>query len=283
MQLIRRLMSPASAACVAMAFTALQSAAQGQVVDRGTADLGPNNASHRVVHPGIAQFSPEAALTDRFAGNPATRLADLYHQPDAQRRYLYQAPGVTALYNQSDYLTRDGLGVRGINGNNTSNGQVFPITPADIVYVLSPELLQQRPAVQDRAPVPGQVDRRVAPTPMQAGPYANSVGGMLDTRIDAHLDTAQPNIVDVQAIHDQRRGAQRDPRLVERSRRWHEERERERAAQAEQQDEDAETQADEGAADGALESPGADEAAADDGAAVGPEPSPTDPPVSSDE
>ncbi|MFI4862336.1 MAG: hypothetical protein ACIAXF_16855 [Phycisphaerales bacterium JB063] len=207
--------------------------AQGQVVDRGTADLGANSASQRVVEPGIAQFSPEGALTDRFGGQAGPRLANLYHEADVDRRYLYRAPGVTALYNQSDYLTRDAQGVGGINRNNAGNGAVYAIAPADIVYVLSPELLEPRAAREPLPPSPGQIDRQVSPTAVQPGPYGSTAGGMLNTRIDGHIDTAEPRIVDVAAIHQQRRGAQRDPRLVERSRRWQEERAAQAASEAE--------------------------------------------------
>ncbi|XAL98139.1 hypothetical protein OT109_11075 [Phycisphaeraceae bacterium D3-23] len=273
-----------AATCAALGaalLTAGQSAAQGQPVDRGTADLGPNSVSHRVVEPGIAQFSPEGALTDRYASDPATRLANLYHQPDAHRRYLYQAPGVTALYNQSDYITRDNQGVGGVNRSNAGNGQVFAIAPADIVYVLSPDLLNTRPVQEALPPAPGQIDRRMLPTAIQPGPYANTAGGQLNTRIDGHLNTAQPSIVDVQAIHDRRRGAQRDPRLVERARRWREERER-----AERDAREAEaTQADEADPAGVADDAAVDETNEDDagvGVAAEPAPLPPVPPTPQD-
>lgn len=215
---------------------ATQAQAQGQPVDRGTGDLGPNSVSQRVVHPGIGQFSAEGALTDRYADAPATRLASLYHQPDTERRYLYRAPGVTALYNQSDYITRDAQGVSGINRSSAGNGQTYAIAPADIIYVLSPDLLFNPPTPQAAQHVPGQVDRRLDPTPLTAPRYHTAPDGQLDTRIDGQIDPENPRILDLQAIHSQRRGAQRDPRLVERSRRWREEAEREAQAQRDAED-----------------------------------------------
>lgn len=207
-------------------------AAQG-VVDRGQADLGPNSASQRVVEPGNAQFSPETALTDRFGPASPSQLADLYHRGDVSRRYLYQAPGITALYNQSSYLTRDAAGVVGLNRANSASGQMVAITPADIVYVLSPELING-PAVQwvDDEPGVGQVDHRLLLTPLGSTTPATGLDGRLSTQVDGRYDADNPRVVDLEAIHQQRRGAERDPRLVERSRRWVEEREREREAAA---------------------------------------------------
>mgnify|MGYP000156206636 CR=1 FL=1 len=217
-----------AAAAVAFGVAGLGSA-QG-VVDRGTSDFGPNSASQRYVEPGNAQFSPETALTDRFGPASASQLADLYHRSDVSRRYLYQAPGFAAVYNQSDYLTREATGLVGINGANNASGQLVAITPADIVYVLSPELLNQSVRVVDDAPLPGQVDGRLRLTPLGSTTPSTGVNGRLSTQVDGRYDAANPRVVDIAAIEQQMRGAQRDPRLVERSRRWREERERERAA-----------------------------------------------------
>ena len=217
--------------------------AQEQLVDRGTADFGPNSVSQRVVNPGIAQFSAEGALVDRFANDPITRGANLYHQQTVDRRYLFRAPGVSAIYNQSDYLTRDGQGVVGINRSNAGPGRVAAIPGADIVYVLSIELLGPRPTQQEPARIPGMLDRRILPTVPNASRYTDATPGQLNTLIDAQLDPSNPRIIDLQAIRDQRRGARRDPILVERARRWREEREREeqaaREAEAEAQEEES--------------------------------------------
>lgn len=217
---------------------ASSAAGQGQTVDRGTADLGPNSTSQRVVDPGIAQFSPEGALTDRFAGQSQARLIDLYHRPDIERRYVYRSPGLTALYNESSYLTQDATGLIGINGTNGGNGRGVPIVSADVVYVLSPDLLRE-PTPEPLPPLPGQVDRQLQPTPMHGqgaahgytAPAGATAGNQLNTQIDGQLVPGQPNIVDIEAINNRYRGAQRDPRLVERARQWREEREAaERAA-----------------------------------------------------
>lgn len=220
-----------AAACVACGVAGL-GAAQG-VVDRGQGDLGPNSASQRYVEPGNAQFSPETALTDRFGPASPSQLADLYHRGDVSRRYLYQAPGVSALYNQSDYLTRDATGLVGLNGVNSASGRLVAITPADIVYVLSPELLNSPAAqVAEDGPGVGQVDHRLLLTPLGSPTPAAGLDGQLSTQVDGRYDADNPRIIDLAAIHQRHRGAERDPRLVERSRRWVEEREREREAAA---------------------------------------------------
>jgi hypothetical protein len=213
-------------------------AAQGQPVDRGTGDLGPNSASQRVVEPGIGQFSPEAALVDRYVSQPASLAADFYAgQQAVGRRYLYRAPGITALYNQSSYLTQDGMGVVGINGTNGGNGRAIPIVTSDMVYVLSPELLdQQQRAAEARADAADDLGRQVHATPV-----GGTAGGRLDTQITAHT---QADILDIAAIHAELRRPQRDPRLVERAERWREERERaERAAREREAQNEEPTQA----------------------------------------
>lgn len=229
------------AAALLAGAAASSAAAQGQPADRGTGDLGPNSASQRVVDPGIAQFSPEAALTDRFAGQSQARLIDLYHRPDVERRFVYRAPGLTALYNQSSYLTQDATGVIGINGTNGGNGRAIPITSADVIYVLSPDLIG--PAETLALPLrPGQVDRRVMPTPASGPPtahgYASPAGqgapGLLNTHLQGQPNA--PHLLDIEAIHHQYRVAPHDPQRAERARRWRAERE---AAYEDEPDADA--------------------------------------------
>jgi len=135
------------------------------------------------------------------------------------------------------------------------------ITPADIVYVLSPELLNG-PAVQwvDDEPGVGQVDHRMRLTPLGSTTPATGLDGRLSTQVDGRYDADNPRVVDIEAINQQRRGAERDPRLVERSRRWREAREREAAeaaARADQASTDDEASADDaGDEDGSQVQPG---------------------------
>lgn len=227
--------------------------AQGQPVDRGTGDLGPNSVSQRVIERGIGQFSPEAALVDRYVSAPTSFAADFYAGQQATgRRYLYRAPGITALYNQSSYLTQDGMGVIGINGTNGGNGRAIPIVTSDMVYVLSPELLdqQQQRAAETQATATDDLGRQVYATPI-----GGTAGGRLDTQVTAHT---QADILDIAAIHAEMRRPQRDPRLVERARRWREERER-----AEQEAQRVEAQSEE-PAEPASEPDTEDDAPADD-------------------
>lgn len=224
-------------------------AAQGQPVDRGTGDLGPNSVSQRVIERGIGQFSPEAALVDRYVSAPTSFAADFYAGQQATgRRYLYRAPGITALYNQSSYLTQDGMGVIGINGTNGGNGRAIPIVTSDMVYVLSPELLdQQQRSAQTQAAATDDLGRQVYATPI-----GGTAGGRLDTQVTAHT---QADLLDIAALHAEMRRPQRDPRLVERARRWREERER-----AEQEAQRLEAQSEEPAEPAAEDDAPADDA-----------------------
>ncbi|MEM9021867.1 MAG: hypothetical protein AAGC44_15025 [Planctomycetota bacterium] len=198
-------------------------------VDRNVGDQGPLSVSQRVVDPGNARWARGTSLTDRFGqAQPQWLDQALDHRVDPRlnQRYLYQAPGVSAMLNQPDYaaLTPDGTIVRNAQG---IDGAVVQLTPANVVYILSPEYLappnQASADPADQALPPVNTDR-VQPTPLVQHDQL-----MRDTRIDGRYDPNAPaNLLDIAAIH--RRAQQpRHPELEERSRRLREERAREAA------------------------------------------------------
>lgn len=193
---------------------------QNNRVDRNVADQGALSASQRFVEPGIARWSREAALTDRF-GQAQPQWIDRALDPRLNQRYMYQAPGITAMLNQPDYaaLTPDGTIVRNAQGIDHA---VVQLTPANVVYILSPEYLKaSTPETDDQDP-PGP--ERVRPVSV-----VNPDQLMDDARVDGRYDPNAPaNMVDIATIHG-RAQAQRHPELEERSRRLREERAREAA------------------------------------------------------
>lgn len=190
----------------------------GSVVDRNVSDAGPNSISQRVVDPGIARWSRDASMIDRF-GNSDTQWIDRVADPRLNQRYFYQAPGLTALVSRPNYavLTQDGQVATNRQG---IDGKVIQLAPANLVYVLSPEYLNAPPTITE----PDPDDHRVRGTlPANTGPVAH------DARIDGRYDPNAPaEMVDIAAIHG-RAQQTRHPDLVERSRRLREERAKEQA------------------------------------------------------
>lgn len=205
--------------------------AQNNRVDRNVGDSGPNSASQRVVEPGIGQWSRQAPLTDRF-GQAQPQWIDRALDPRLSQRYMYQAPGLTAMLNRPDYaaLTPEGNIVRNAQGIDHA---LVQLTPANVVYILSPELLNAPPPKQDpddQALAPSNVQR------VQPVSVVNPNQLMDDARVDGRYDPNAPaNMVDIATIHG-RAQAQRHPELEERSRRLREERAREAAERESAQD-----------------------------------------------
>lgn len=117
----------------------------GAPVDRNVGDTGPNAASQRQVNPGIGQFGVGSMLTDRFGNNPLQPTRhDPYADPRVSQRFLLQSPGFTALIDRPDYI---GVGPQGswVSNKQTYDGtEILTLTPANTVFVLSPELLQPK-------------------------------------------------------------------------------------------------------------------------------------------
>ena len=170
--------------------------------------------------PGLEAFS------ERFESAPVSFAADLLPRPQATYRFLYQAPGVATLFNQSTYISpADFRGV--VHG--TGRSQEI-INPTDVAYVLSPQLLSQRLAQSAHDPAPHAVDYRVQPQSPRVYANPGQIDGRIDTAIDGRYDPDFPRQIDIEAVHRAMRDTpRRDPRLVERARRWREAREREAA------------------------------------------------------
>lgn len=208
----------------------------GTPVDPGVADSSANATSQRVTQPGLGQFGVGSLLLDRHVATP--------HQPDrfdpfagdgrVSHRYLMQAPGVTALMNQTDYIGPSPRGGWAFNGLTYDGAQAL-IYSADTVFVLSPELLQQRR--DDEYLAPNDHPSRVQPaTPVDFDAYMRDarvkvrpLGQPYRTAPDAHLP---PELArDPNYVH---------PEIIERRKRLKAEREAEaRAKQEAEREQDA--------------------------------------------
>ena len=146
-------------------------------VDQAVGDLGPSAVSFRRIDPGNAQFSPRVRMFERrpddrgWSGVGLPALDQMYDR----NRYVYRAPGVTALIDQPSYLVRSsrpsGRPRYEVDVAPDRDGQAIPLISAGTVFSLIPE---------DAAP---------PPVP-EADPWADVPGGdpRLDLRLDGRLD-----------------------------------------------------------------------------------------------
>ncbi len=200
----------------------------GTPVDRNVADTGANATSQRLAQPGIGQFGVGSLLLDRYGDKPyePTQYDPYAGDPRVSQRYLLQAPGITALLDRPDYIGLSPQGGWVFNEQTLDGTELITLTPANTVYILSPELLQPNQPTPI-APNSGGIDDnpyRVLPQ-TQNDPYAL----MRDTQIDRRAYAPNPGAGALEPENNYRH-----PEIIERERKLKEEREREAAAAAEQ-------------------------------------------------
>lgn len=211
--------------------------AVGTPVDRNVADTGANSYSMRFVQPGIGQFGVGSLLLDRYGQNTGPFQPD-YYDPYAGdtraglgHRYMLQAPGFHALMDRPDYIGPSPTGGWVRNAQTYDGAEILTLRSANTVYVLSPELLEQRSTTTTEAEPdnPYRVQLRTA-----GDPYAIMRNAQVDGRADAQpyqpaAPLQQITPADENYVH---------PEIIERRKRLKAEREAEKAAkQAAQQQE----------------------------------------------
>lgn len=217
-------------------------------VDRNVADTSANSASQRLAQPGLGQFGVGSILLDR-QNNPHTqrqavtpfeqpRHNPFVEDPRTSHRYLMQAPGVTALMNQTDYI---GPSPRGgwVRNQQTFDGYEILTFSADTVFVLSPELLQPPARLDD--PVLDDHPSRVQPKPL-----GDPLSTMRRARRTGYEPLLQPRPAN--SVHPAQQMLEIDPHyvhpeIIERRRRLKAEREAEAQQSNVQQSEPQQSEA----------------------------------------
>jgi len=221
-----------------------QVAVAGTPVDRNVGDTGPNAASQRLTQPGLGQFGVGSLLVDRYGGNDPyqTMSVDAFAaDPRVGQRYLLRSPGVTALLARPDYIGPSPEGGWVFNEQTVDGAEVLTLTPANTVYVLSPQLLRpqndgrENPAYADDNP------NRYQPRTL-GGPNAM----IQDTRVDTQV-FARPAYSPPPQIQAPRDETYRHPAIIERERKLREERQREAIEQAQAEAEAEQRKAEENA------------------------------------
>lgn len=194
----------------------------GTPVDRNVADTGANAASLRVADPGIGQFGVGSLLVDRFSAQPyqPQHVNPYAVDPRASQRYLLQSPGFYAMMDRPDYIGPSPQGGWVFNQQTLDGTEILTLTPANTVYILSPDLLQPKPVQATTLP---DHPSRVLPQ-TRTDPYAL----IRDTRVSREAYAPIPRRQTVQ-----RDDNYRHPEIIERERKLREEREHE--AEAERQ------------------------------------------------
>jgi len=206
-----------------------QVAVAGTPVDRNVGDTGPNAASQRLTQPGLGQFGVGSLLVDRYGGNDpyqTMRVDAFAADPRVGQRYLLRSPGVTALLARPDYIGPSPEGGWVFNEQTIDGAEILTLTPANTVYVLSPQLLRpqndgrENPAYADDNP------NRYQPRTL-GGPSAMIQDTRVDTQVYARPAYSPPP--QTQAPRDE---TYRHPAIIERERKLREERQREAIEQA---------------------------------------------------
>lgn len=231
------------------AMPALGQVAVGTPVDRNVGDTGPNAASQRLTQPGLGQFGVGSLLLDRFGDRDPYRTTrvDLFAaDPRAGQRYLLRAPGITALIARPDYIGPSPAGGWVFNQQTIDGAEILTLTPANTVYVLSPQLLRPPTDPRDATAYADDNPNRYQPRTL-GGPNGRIENTRLDTQVNAR--PAYAPAPHVQAPRDE---TYRHPAILERQRKLREERQREAVEKAQAQaersktDEDTEDQSDAG-------------------------------------
>ncbi len=227
----RRLITRTTAGLALLLSAAAAAPADAQVrpgtpVDRNVGDTGPNAASHRVAQPGLGQFGAGSLLLDRFDDEPfeTTRFDPFAGDPRVSQRYLLQSPGVTALMDRPDYIGPSPDGGWAFNAKTFDGAEILTLTPANMVYVLSPELLQSRKQAE-------QEDQAWRDNPYRVLPQErNDPDALMQSlRIDHRAYTAPTHNVPPQVQRDPNYV---HPEIIERRKRLKAEREAEEAQAA---------------------------------------------------
>lgn len=221
----------AGTAIVLLIFSGGSASAQyrdGTPVDRNVGDTGPNAASQRVAQPGIGQFGVGSLLLDRYASDPSQpeRFQRNANDPRVNQRYLMQTPGVTALIDRPEYIGPSPIGGWVRNGQTFDGAEILTLTPANLVFVLSPELLQPKrtPVRPIYEPNPNDHPNRIQPR-TQSDPYAIMRSSELSQdSFTVNRDAYTPP----QRVAPEAHNNYRHPAIIERQRKLREERERER-------------------------------------------------------
>jgi len=225
--------------------SAAQTAAQdyvGPLVDRNVGDTGPNAASQRYMQPGLGQFGVGSLLRDRFSNEDpyqSTRFDPFNNDPRVSQRYLMQSPGVSALIERPDYIGPSPHGGWVMNAQTYDGAEILTLTPANTVFILSPELLQPTRSID--------ADLTDHPNRVQPQSVGNPYSLMLNAQVDGRAYTRpDPALID-------RAETYVHPEILERRRLLRAEREAEEAARQAAELEAAESEGLESEADATQE------------------------------
>ena len=230
----------ASASLVIMLGGAVPAAGQyqpGSAVDRNVGDTGPNAASQRHMQPGIGQFGDGVLLLDRYGNDDpyqTARFDPFAGDPRVSQRYLMQTAGVYALIDRPDYIGLSPQGGWTYNQQTIDGTEILTLTPANTVFILSPELLGPRPLPQD-AEYDGNGNRLSVQQQQAVGdPYA-----MMRSVQGTQQPANAPPGLDPRPTYN----TYRHPEIIERERKLREEREQQAQAKAQSEQEREQEQA----------------------------------------